>query len=204
MSKLGLAALILLFFGVSAVVMPRRADQSTWITQTPSKKRKVIDITNRSIPAAITAVNNLDKDTWLDDVEFEIENRSNRPIYHLMIMITFPDVPKRTDLDGVPRGLAVTAQYGRRDFAGHPGELAKPEDVPIKVGEKVLLRIPTELLSGLKDDLTKRNVPESATMRLRVRIEQLSFVDGSGYRAGSVPFYPRSEMSSVAGEVEDA
>jgi hypothetical protein len=72
MSKLGLAALILLFFGVSAVVMPRRADQSTWITQTPSKKRKVIDITHRSIPAAITAVNNLDKDAWLDDVEFEI------------------------------------------------------------------------------------------------------------------------------------
>ena len=47
--------------------------------------------------------------------------------------------------------------------------MARAEDVLIMAGEKVLLKIPTELLEGLKDDFARRNVPESARMRLRAR-----------------------------------
>ncbi len=81
--------------------------------------------------------------------------------------------------------------YGRKEFFAHPRKLARPEDVPINPGEKAVLRLDQSWSEGLKHYLNRRNVPESAIKRVRVRIEDVSFGDGSGYRSGSLPFFPR-------------
>jgi hypothetical protein len=149
------------------------------------------DISSRSIPVGITSVRNLDAPDWIKDVEVEIENRSNRPIYYVRVKLLFPDVPKSTELDGIPRGLVTTVQYGRKEFFAHPGELATPEDVPIRPGERAILRLEPDKQEGLKHYLNRHNVPESVIKRVRVRIEDVRFGDGSGYRSGSIPFFPR-------------
>jgi hypothetical protein len=154
--------------------------------------RKPVDISSRSIPVGITSVRNLDAPDWINNVELEVENRSNRPIYYVRVMLTFPDVPKSTELDGIPRGLSTTLRYGRKEFFAHPGELATAEDVPIRPGERAILRLEPDKQEGLKHYLNRHNVSESTVRRVRVRIEDISFGDGSGYRSGSIPFFPRS------------
>jgi hypothetical protein len=153
--------------------------------------RNYADISSRSIPVGITSVRNLDAPDWIKDVEVEIENRSNRPIYYVRVTLSFPDVPKSTELDGIPRGLSTALAYGRKEFFAHPRELARPEDVPINPGEKAVLRLDQPRSEGLKHYLNRHDVPESATKRVFVRIEDVSFGDGSGYRSGSIPFFPR-------------
>ncbi len=149
------------------------------------------DISSRSIPVGITSVRNLDAPDWIKDVEEEIENRSNQPIYYVRVKLSFPEVPKSTELDGIPRGLSTALAYGWKEFFAHPRELARPEDVPINPGEKAVLRLDQPRSEGLKHYLHRHNVPESATKRVFVRIEAVSFGDGSGYRSGSIPFFPR-------------
>jgi len=156
-----------------------------------SPNRNYGDISSRSIPIGITSVRNLDAPDWINDVEVEIENRSNQPIYYVRVTLSFPDVPKSTELDGIPRGLSTALTYGRKEFFAHPRELARPKDVPINPCEKVFLRLDQPRSEGLKHYLNRHEVPESATKRVFVRIEDVSFGDGSGYRSGSIPFFPR-------------
>ena len=156
-----------------------------------STNRKPIDISSRSIPVGITEVRNLDAPDWIKNVELEVENRSNQPIYYVRVMLSFPDVPKSTEQDGIPRGVSTTLRFGRKEFFAHPGELATPEDVPIKPGERAILKLAPDKQEGLKAYLNRHNVPESVIKRVWVRIEDVSFGDGSGYRSGSIPFFPR-------------
>ncbi len=149
------------------------------------------DISSQSIPVGIASVRNLDAPDWIKDVEVEIENRSNQAIYYVRVTLSFPDVPKSTELDGIPRGLSTALAYGRKEFFAHPRELARPEDIPINPGEKAVLRLDQPRSEGLKHYLNRHNVPESVIKRVWVRIEDVSFGDGSGYRSGSIPFFPR-------------
>jgi hypothetical protein len=160
--------------------------------QSVGSTRNVIDISDRTIPLRVTAVRNVNTADWMKDMEFELENRSNKPIYYVRGVLTFPDVPKTTELDGIPRGLSATLRYGRMDFTLHPGEMARPEDVPIKPGEKVVLKLTSEKCESLKRYLIRHGVPASNVRLLRFRIRDIGFGDGSGYRSGSIPYFPRS------------
>ena len=185
--------LILISVAVGAARMQQSAAPRSAAGQVEGNgtNRNYSDISSRSIPVGITSVRNLDAPDWIKDVEVEIENRSNQPIYYVRVTLSFPDVPKSTELDGIPRGLSTALAYGRKEFFAHPRELARPEDVPINPGEKGVLRLDQPRSEGLKHYLNLHNVPESATKRVMVRIEAVSFGDGSGYRSGSIPFFPR-------------
>jgi hypothetical protein len=191
----GLLALFLLQGAASMqqspILMTKTSSQ-----QPDGAKRRAIDASSRKIPVRLTSVRNLDTEDWLKEMEIEIENTSNRPVYYVQLVISFPDVSKRREVDGVPRGLVTTVQYGRKEFSMHPGELAKAEDIPIQPGEKVILKLAPEHYEGLKRHLSQHNLPESVVKRLRVRVDELSFGDGSGYRVGSVPFFPRSILKA--------
>src|SRR5919205_3837616 len=64
----------------------------------PSGERKVEILKSRSLPpgtpVAISAVRNLQSEDWLRNLEIEIQNTSNKPIYYLEIETYFPDLPK--------------------------------------------------------------------------------------------------------------
>jgi hypothetical protein len=144
------------------------------------------------------AVRNLENENWVEDMEFEVENRSLRPIYYVSLTITFPDVPKALGPNGRLWGLATHAEYGRKDFAVNPGELATDDDLPIKPGERALIKLEALYSEGLKAFLKDHNFPEALIHRLIVRIEELRFGDGSGFRIGSVPYkWQKSRSSSL-------
>src|SRR5882724_3563536 len=185
--------LILVSVSVGAARMQQSAASRSAAGQVEGNgtNRNYGDISSRSIPVGIASVRNLDAPDWIKDVEVEIENRSNQPIYYVRVTLSFPDVPKSTELDGIPRGVSTTVRFGRKEFFAHPGELATPEDVPIKPGERAILKLAPDKQEGLKAYLNRHNVPESVIKRVWVRIEDVSFGDGSGYRSGSIPFFPR-------------
>ncbi|HYL98448.1 MAG TPA: hypothetical protein VEZ90_05790 [Blastocatellia bacterium] len=194
-SLLGLPLMI----GVTSVValrqqrrQPIAGDQ---IAQPQNSKRKVIDHTEKSLPLRITKVRNLDSSDWISDMEFEVQNQSNRPIYSLLLIVTFSDVPKTTEMDGIPRTLGTSVQYGRDEFLEHPGELATDRDVPIAPGATAVLKLAAAERDGLKANLRNHNIPESALQRIRVRVDKVSFGDGSGYRSGGIPFSRRTSSN---------
>lgn len=191
---LGLSLVALLPFAAAAVMRRQQAPSSAGNAgeQLGGPKRRIVDITERAMPTRVTAVRNFDTADWIRDIEFEVENRSNRPIYYIDLVLTFPDVPETTELDGIPRGLSATLRYGRMEFTLHPGEIARPEDVPIKPGEKALLRLAPEKCESLKRYLRQHNLSDSMIKQVRVAIRNISFGDGSGYRSGSIPYFRRS------------
>jgi len=194
--------LLLAGFAVSVIVLTgaaisRQRERAPFVQEsaTPpsTQNRKILDLSSKELPVAVTAINNVDAEDWAKDMEFEVENRSAKPIYYISIVILFPDVPKTNEL-GEPRGLAAVAQYGRRDFASNPGELAGPDDIPIKPDGKAILKLAAPAVEGIKRHLNRYNLPESATKRLRIRIETVSFGDGSGFKAGDIQYTRRVSL----------
>src|SRR5215831_10249842 len=154
------------------------------------QQREAFDVSSPEIPVAVTAVRNLNTDNWIENMEFEVENRSRRSVYYVLLVVKFPDVPKSTDVDGKPRGLVTTVRYGRSDFSVHEGELAGPRDRPLRSHRKVMLRLDRPHCEGLRHYLASHALSESVIRRVRVRIDEISFGDGSGYILGNAPFSP--------------
>ena len=180
------------------------AERQASLNQQPGTKRRAINATRHDIPAAITSVRNLDADDWIHDLEFEVENTGARPIFYVRLVVMFPDIPKTTELDGSPRGYGFSVRYGRREFALELRESAKAGDVPIRAGERAVLRVPAQLSEGLKSYLKDHNLPDSLIRRVWVRIQDISFGDGSGYQDGHVPFFPRSSSGNGTGLTRSA
>ena len=151
-------------------------------------RRVAVNLSDKAIPLVLKSVRNLDSDSWIEDMELEVENTSNRPIYHLLITISFPEAPRTTRSDGKLSGLGTIVEYGRKDFGTHQDELARDDDVPIRPGEKAVLKLEQVYREGLRQYLVDHEFPESGIRQVQVRIDQISFGDGSGFVAGSIPF----------------
>src|SRR5215475_8424641 len=46
-------------------------------------RRLAFDSSSPEVPLALTSVHKLNREHWIDDMEIEVENRSNRPVYHV-------------------------------------------------------------------------------------------------------------------------
>ena len=151
-----------------------------------STKRKAIVIRSATNAAvAVVDVRNLDDQNWLERFELEVKNISSKPIYHLEIDLIFLDVVI-TELDGLPRTLVMPLMYGRYDLTKE-GNFATSDDKSIKPGESYVFTIPELYRSGLEIRLTAGTIPESAVKRFSIRVDSLSFGDGTGFTS-TVPF----------------
>jgi hypothetical protein len=157
------------------------------LEQVGGHKRQAFYRAQSEMPFRVTAVRGLDDDDWEQDMEIEVQNTSDRTVYAVSVIISFPDIPKRIDAGGIERTTLTDAVYGRRDFLFHHGELAKDEDVPIKPGEKAVLKLEAAEYKGLKGYLEKENLA-SVVKKLFLRVDYINFGDGSGYAAGGIPF----------------
>ena len=136
----------------------------------------------------VVAIRNLQNEHWIRDLEIEVQNNSARPIYYLRIVLAFPDIPKSRDLDGIERGIVTVLEYGRRELLD-VHQRATSEDKPIRPGERYVLRHSEPIWKGLEHFLAEKDIPQSATKKIMLRMRTLSFGDGTGYRGGA-PFIP--------------
>ena len=143
-------------------------------------------------------VKNLDKKNWVREVEVEVKNTGEKPIYFLNFSLRMPEV---TDENGVV--VAFGLKYGRDgldDFEGRP----TPEDVPIYPGETYIMKVPEREITGWEGARKHYKWPEPKKFHIKFR--RLHYGDGTGFTtSGGLPIpKPNAASSSSCGRGRQA
>ena len=118
---------------------------------------------------------------WARELEIEIKNTGNKPIYFMYMVIFLPDMI----VNGNPSGFQVT--FGRKDLFRVTTPV-QPDDVPILPGESITLKIPGSQVSSYEKlrDEEKRPDPKKVEFDLQL----INFGDGSGLRGTDGHLFP--------------
>lgn len=81
------APLTVLQGGANEQDKPTAAEVAT----TEKNERKLRVLRMQRMPVAVTAIRNFQSETWYKDLEIEVKNVSDKPIYFLIAQLTFPD-----------------------------------------------------------------------------------------------------------------
>jgi hypothetical protein len=116
---------------------------------------------------------NMKNKSWDRDLEIEVKNTGNKPIYFLYMLLVLPDVT----IDGYPYALQVT--YGRKELI----KLTTPiqlDDVPILPGESATLTISENQVKAYEGSRDKEKRADPKKVRLDMQL--INFGDGTGLR----------------------
>ncbi len=108
---------------------------------------------------------------WVEEFELEVKNVGDKPIYFIYINLT-SDV----ELSGGP--LIFPLVYGRAEL-GDIITKAGPDDPFIKPGETYVLKIHPGNIQGWETSVREKSHPDA--LRIKARIQMLSYGDGTGY-----------------------
>jgi hypothetical protein len=145
----------------------------------------------------IREVRNLNKgDDWFRDLEIEVENVSDKPIYFISLELLFPDIPAAPP---PPRADGIVYASSHTGFALRFGdhrlvdisELPAPEDTPLLPGQTHVFRIPEERVAGLESMKQRMGFSDAAVKHLELSLSVVNFGDGTGFLAGRRLNYPR-------------
>jgi hypothetical protein len=128
------------------------------------------------IPAHIPLkikVRNVNSKKWAHDIEVEVTNTSEKPIYFLSLYLNLPGI---NGLLGSKVGFWL--RYGRVELMSFSAPL-KPDDLPIQPGGKYTFKIPESSAKGWDYLREKERRPEPKVMKLIFQV--LNFGDGTGF-----------------------
>jgi len=130
-------------------------------------------------------INNKD---WFKDLEIEVTNTSEKPIYFLSLNVEMPDLP--TQNSGAIKIFPL--RYGRADFF-EPGTKPLPDDVPIQPKATYTFVVDEQNRTGYEEWRKKEiwNDP----LKLEISINFLSFGDGTGFTSMSAVPFPVKELT---------
>lgn len=123
----------------------------------------------------------LNNKNWFRDIEIEVTNTSDKPIYFLALHVIMRDVLNE-------RGISMTfpLTYGRGDFYEHDTK-PLPEDIPIEPKATHVFTFEENWTTGYEAWRDKNY--KSDPTKLELWISHLSFGDGTGFTSMSaVPF----------------
>src|SRR6266581_1319717 len=122
----------------------------------------------------------LKNEKWVREFELEVTNSGDKPIYFLFLDLI-------TDVKVGRSPLMFTLTYGRKEL-GRIATKSMADDVPIKPGETFVFQIHPGQVPAWQQSVRDGNHAEAT--RIQLKIEILSFGDGTGY-FGNHP-YPRA------------
>jgi hypothetical protein len=134
---------------------------------------------------------NLEVEPMLRNLELQVTNTSEKPIYYLELVISLPDVLSPT---GHP--IAFTLRYGRTDLIDFQAPL-QPDDVPLRPGESCILSIPDKYKKGLDIRLSKLKMRYADIKRVYLFFQLLNFGDKTGFSnsgGAPIPTIPKSQI----------
>lgn len=165
------------------------------LTQSPPERKLRISEFN-GMPVAVKEVRNLQQEEdWFRDLEIEVENISDRPIYFISLIIEFPDIPAPPQMraDGTTPSRTTTGiglSFGALRL-GDVKNVATPDDPSLKPGETYVFKVPDGWVQGFEHMKRERNLRRSATEKIDLEFDTISFGDGSGYIAGEKRVYEK-------------
>lgn len=172
---------LILLLGITAVQILGAHEGSNEKESVP-RTLEMLDV-GYKLPIEIRAVRNLcKKEHWLRDLEIEIRNVSNKPIYGVYFLLLLPDDKGPT---GLPAGFDL--EYGRSELL-RIKEHASADDKPFGPGETVIVKADKRIWEGYELRLSNENIPEQATYKLRMIVVGINFGDGTGFINGGAPY----------------
>ncbi|HEX8457285.1 MAG TPA: hypothetical protein VF656_08310 [Pyrinomonadaceae bacterium] len=168
--------------------------------QSPEVERELEDKIPKHLPLKIK-IKNLNSEKWARDLEVEVKNTGDKPIYYLSFSLSLPEV--KSD-GGVVLGFDL--RFGRPElsrFSNRP----LPDDVPIQPGETYILKVPLNQAKGWELFKGRRNL--SDPKKFQIKFHLLHYGDGTGFMTtGGLPVpnpnAPRSSCEEKKGDVADA
>ena len=163
------AAWLILVVGACAIGIVSGTAQST-----RKEERELEDRIPKHLPIKVK-VRNLNNEKWARDVEVEITNIGDKPIYYLGVTVVLPDVLTENN-----HKLGFPLQYGRGTLIDYSAPI-DTDDVPIKPGESYTFKIPEQLQRGWENFVKRRGVPQHEPKKFRLVFKSLNFGDGTGF-----------------------
>ena len=131
------------------------------------KEEKALDLNNKN---------------WFRDIEIELTNTSDKPIYFLSLFVEMPDLPQ--DRPGVNRVFLL--RYGRGDFI-EQNTKPIPEDIPIEPKATYIFVLDENEMGGYENWRTRNKAKDP--VKLEIWLNHLSYGDGTGFTTlGALPF----------------
>jgi hypothetical protein len=127
------------------------------------------------------AVGDLKNEKWVRDLQIEVTNTGDKPIYYLSLLIVLPEItiPNGTD------NMGFDLRYGRRELFNIETK-AGPDDIPIKPGETYVFSLSEIKAQGWERFRQREKKPDAKKFILHFQL--LSFGDGTGFvRNDGVP-----------------
>ena len=162
---------------------------ATVSAKTQQEKRKLEDEIPRHVPLRAKIkkekekeFKDLNNEKWARDFELEVTNIGDKPIYEFYLLLVL-DIK---DVSG--QNVLAPVYFGRTEL-GDIRVKATPDDVPVKPGESVILRIHPGQLDAW--DIVKRKENWELPRRIRVKFQFLNFGDGTGYSGSDAGALPR-------------
>ncbi len=131
----------------------------------------------------------LNNKKWISEYELELTNTGDKPIYYLDLLLV-------SDVKLGSNYLVFALAYGRNAL-GDIVSRALPEDIPIKPGETFVFKIHPSQISAWEKSVRENKHPEAA--RLQIKLETLSFGDGTGLFGNSGTAYPPPSKQGLYG-----
>ncbi len=158
---------------------PTAAEIASLRSQLPKEERQLENRIPPHVPIKIKikaekekAFKDLDNENWAHDFELEVTNTGNKPIYQFYLLLV-------TDIKAAAGFRIVAPVYYGREELGTISTLATRDDIPLKPGESVILKIHPGQLEAW--DYMRRKEKRPHPKRIEVKLEGLSFGDGTGY-----------------------
>ena len=162
------------------------------LAQNPASKRALEDKIPVHLPIKVK-VKNLEKDKWLDELEVEVRNTGDKPIYYLKLAVITPEVTAYT---GDPMGFPL--RYGNMELIDVK-KRPEPEDIPIKPGESYVFKLSEREVKGWKRH--KADSGQADPKKIVLIFGSLRFGDGTGFwTTGGVPVSNKKVSQNTCGK----
>ncbi|MFL6229834.1 MAG: hypothetical protein ACJ741_13765 [Pyrinomonadaceae bacterium] len=134
---------------------------------------------------------NLNDEKWTRELEIEVENTGDKPIYLLDFALATSEIKSDTGHDiGI-----VVVHYGRAALVDF-NEPLQPDDIPIKPGETHIFKISELEGRGWENFSKRRNLQKEEPKKVRLVFGELNFGDGTGYTStGGLPIDIHQKVS---------
>ena len=148
----------------------RKQENQANQSNTPSERVMGIGIP-KHIPIKVK-VKNINNDKWAHDLEIEVTNKSDKPIYYLSLLV----IPQSDTV--ADENVAFWLHYGRPQLNNFSTSLLST-DVPLLPNETCVLKIPESSADGWERTRLKHNKPQPH--KIGLVFQALNFGDGTGF-----------------------
>ena len=181
-------------------VSHRAVKSNTSMPSQQTEKRELENRVPKHVPLKINlrpekeaAFRKLDNERWVRDLELEIKNTGDKSVYSLEFALDMPDMTPNTD-----RHAVFLMHYGRDKLLLFETPLTS-EDVPIKPGETVVLRV-NEMDAEAWEHFRQGpngQLPWQLPKKVTLLFARLNFGDGTGFDGGGAEPWPQAKRPTL-------